>query len=489
MSAESIEKHLKTLSDCGIQRQKESERFDFPLTDYWIASSHNTYLTEDQIFGPASVCGYILFLNQFRGGCLEIDPGYVIQRKLDSGVTVSDVSVTHVLTPAGHIWLSDLLAAIRKWLDENQERAIGPIILSFDNKTITLPQHHAVIWQLFDRYINLSESGAYCHIARDGCRWYFNPADVSLQNVAQLSPQALKGKFIIKWEECRSLNEKGDRCDDKHSSKALLARELTTGSPQANVAVSGERFVHMPKSKSCKLYSDSCNVAASDPALFWNVSSSEHAFPYGKVSKTVVLNTMNNFVRLYPNPLKPANLKSSNYSQVGAWLNGVQMAAINTQKQDRYWQVNYEMFRDTPYRLKPQWMRSRQALEARFAQGSVPRLRNLVLQFQRPLPPAEAAQFHFFHPSGESSKAISINSTDGKLVVPFCDPTLAILYVERGEFVGAIDVPNDECAVGVATLHLYKWSRPPIHGIKYMGPNCNYLKLAEESFSMYYMWI
>ena len=59
----------KVIDDSCYKTMQDMTR---PLTDYWIASSHNTYLLDDQLTGPSSTEAYKSAL--LKGcRCVELD--------------------------------------------------------------------------------------------------------------------------------------------------------------------------------------------------------------------------------------------------------------------------------------------------------------------------------------------------------------------------------------------------------------------------------
>lgn len=64
MSLEGFTRYMSS-SDCLLfnnEYEKVYQDMTHPLNDYFISSSHNTYLISDQLVGPSDIWGYIRYL-------------------------------------------------------------------------------------------------------------------------------------------------------------------------------------------------------------------------------------------------------------------------------------------------------------------------------------------------------------------------------------------------------------------------------------------
>jgi phosphatidylinositol phospholipase C delta len=102
------------------------------LIDYHIISSHNTYLEGNQLTGKTNIDCYINFLKLFGGGCIEIDIIKIDTNQLGE----AEIIVGHYKTLSGELLLSSIFEAIREYLNDVENKKLGPVIISFDNKYI-----------------------------------------------------------------------------------------------------------------------------------------------------------------------------------------------------------------------------------------------------------------------------------------------------------------------------------------------------------------
>lgn len=103
-----------------------------PLPEYFISSSHNTYLMAHQLYGSSSASAYETALKT-GSRCVEIDAW-------DNSANPEEPKVTHGFTLVSHILFRDVCETIRDVFDEEKGIAakdptykVAPILLSLEN--------------------------------------------------------------------------------------------------------------------------------------------------------------------------------------------------------------------------------------------------------------------------------------------------------------------------------------------------------------------
>ncbi|NWZ39945.1 PLCZ1 phosphodiesterase, partial [Brachypodius atriceps] len=364
MSFEGFIRYMNS-EECSIfksQHRSIYQDMTQPLCDYFISSSHNTYLIADQLMGPSHLWGYTSAL--LKGcRCLEIDCW-------DGNNNEPIVYHGHTLT--SRIPFRSVIHVIDKYAFMS---SAYPLVLSLENHCS--PKQQEVM--------------AECLKTILGDKLLSSPIGGEVDMTQLPSPEALKFKVLIKNKKVGTHEQSLLRMEDEYHGETEELSDsdydsededtddtLPLKQPRSPSKRKGERRSSLLPQKKTKVRKTKIALALSDLVVYTKSQkfvsfdySQEHQQCYENNSigesyarklvrgsaKEFIAHTTRFITRIYP---KGTRMSSSNYNPQEFWNVGCQMVALNFQTPGTQMELQDGKFLDNGgcgYVLKPPFLR------------------------------------------------------------------------------------------------------------------------------------
>ncbi|CAL8375742.1 unnamed protein product [Arctogadus glacialis] len=370
MTFEGFHRYMES-KDCSVLDQSHTvvyQDMDQPLCHYFISTSHNTYLTGDQLVGKSHLDAYVSAL---RKGCrcLEIDCW--------DGPNTEPV-VYHGYTLTTKILFRDVVTTVEQHAFEVSPY---PVILSLENHCC---QEQQVVMA---QYL----------ISILGEKLLKTPLDLPTSGELP-SPNDLKYKVLIKNKKIRAPNEAGEEAASREADESEEEEEGEEGEEDEGSAEPSKFWSLRKQKKKVKkvmvaealsdlvIYTQSVKFTSFSHARLHQTPHQNTSMGEKKARKLArasgpdfILHNQRCLSRIYP---AGSRTSSSNYNPQEFWSIGSQLVALNFQSLGLPMDLNGGRFQDNGrcgYVLKPAALRrSGQGNSASSLQG--PRPTQLLLK-------------------------------------------------------------------------------------------------------------
>ncbi|PYI32407.1 1-phosphatidylinositol-4,5-bisphosphate phosphodiesterase 1 [Aspergillus indologenus CBS 114.80] len=393
MSVDAFSSFLASSANGIYASRAPQSRFDRPLNEYFISSSHNTYLLGRQVAGASSTEAYISALSQ-GCRCVEIDcwdgadgrPIVSHGRTMTTSVLFADcITVINryafissdyplILSLEVHCCPEQQLAMVRIMKDTFKDQLVLEPLL---NNTFVLPSPEDLKGRILVKVKVCDEPQA--DMRQESSNSIMSSGRKRSSSSPFIRPMVPEHQMTFNLPPLTSSTTVGPDSADTfltHDRRSFTTTSISSATEDSDTNMFSTSQKERRRSQKSKITKPLSDLGVYTRGYKWHSFFSpesqqyNHVYSFAERSFEGICRDMDNkalferhnrkyLTRVYPSGFR---LRSSNFDPLKFWRRGVQMAALNWQTYDVGMQMNHAMFAAgtdrTGYVLKPESLRT-----------------------------------------------------------------------------------------------------------------------------------